>query len=77
MHSIVYKSLLKPDTYVFVESDDALGRIPVPISETLGRLAKVMELELTPERRLARVDAGEVISALQSRGYFLQMPPVD
>ena len=35
----------------------------------------VMELELDPERKLARADAKQVISDLESQGFHLQMPP--
>lgn len=77
MHCVVYKSNLKVDTYIYVTSEDALEQIPSPLREALGRLSKVMDLQLNAERKLARVDVIEVIRALQSRGYFLQMPPVD
>ena len=77
MHCVVYKSQLKPDTYIFLRSEGAADAIPAALSETLGRLIKVMDLQLTAERKLARADATEVMSALESRGYFLQMPPTD
>jgi len=77
MQCVVYKSLLKPDTYVFLRSEDAFELIPPPLRETLGRLAKIMDLQLTADRKLARADATEVMSALETRGYFLQMPPTD
>jgi len=77
MHSVVYKSPLKPDTYVFLREEGVFDALPAPLRETLGRLVKVMDLELTAERKLARVDVAEVMSALQTRGYFLQMPPTD
>jgi uncharacterized protein YcgL (UPF0745 family) len=34
-----------------------------------------MDLELTPERKLAREDAGKVIASLKEKGFFVQMPP--
>ncbi len=77
MHCVVYKSLLKPETYVFLHTEDAFESIPLPLRETLGRLIKIMNLHLMPERKLARVDAVEVMSALETRGYFIQMPPTD
>jgi len=77
MHCVVYKSLLKPDTYLFLRDDDAIDSMPAGLRETLGRLAKVMDLELTPQRKLARADTTDVMAALQAQGYYLQMPPVD
>jgi uncharacterized protein YcgL (UPF0745 family) len=35
-----------------------------------------MDLELTPERKLAREDAGKVIDMLNEKGFFVQLPPV-
>lgn len=77
MQCVVYKSLLKPDTYVFLHSEDAFELIPAPLRETLGQLVRVMDLQLSADRKLARVDAADVMSALETRGYFLQMPPTD
>ena len=77
MQCVIYKSLLKPDTYVFLREEDAFEPIPAPLREALGRLIKIMELQLTLDRKLARVDVAEVMSALKTRGYFLQMPPTD
>lgn len=77
MQCVVYKSLLKPDTYVFLRSEDAFELIPAPLRETLGQLVRVMDLQLSADRKLARVDAADVMSALETRGYFLQMPPTD
>ncbi|WP_419621567.1 YcgL domain-containing protein [Thiolapillus sp.] len=34
-----------------------------------------MELELHPERRLARANAEKVLKQLAEEGYYLQMPP--
>ena len=41
----------------------------------LGNLQFVMELALTPERRLAREDAQVVRNNLSARGFHLQFPP--
>lgn len=75
MHAYVYKSLRKADTYVYLARRDGLDDLPPPVREQLGRLEFVLEVALTPGRRLARVDAGQVRAALAERGFFLQMPP--
>ena len=41
----------------------------------LAPLSFVLSVELTPERRLAHVDAQQVRAALSERGFFLQLPP--
>lgn len=35
-----------------------------------------MDLELTPERKLAKEDAGKVIESLKTKGFFVQLPPM-
>jgi uncharacterized protein YcgL (UPF0745 family) len=34
-----------------------------------------MTLLLTPERKLARVEAPKVLESIAEQGFFLQMPP--
>lgn len=75
MQCFVYKSLRKADTYVFLAKCDGFDVLPAPIAETLGKLVWVMDLELTPERKLAREDAAVVIANIERRGFHLQLPP--
>lgn len=75
MQAFVYKSLRKDDTYVFLAARDDFDRVPASVREALGRMRFVMELAVTPERRLARSDAATVRENLATRGFHLQMPP--
>lgn len=75
MHAFVYKSLRKADTYVYFAVRDDFSALPEPVRAQLGGLEFVLEVELTPARRLARVDAAQVREALATRGFFLQIPP--
>jgi uncharacterized protein YcgL (UPF0745 family) len=77
MDCFVYKSLRKADTYVFLARRDGFEVLPPPLAQTLGKLVWVMDLELTPERRLAREDAAVVIDHLERRGFHLQLPPAE
>ena len=74
MQAFVYKSLRKPDTYLYLRERDAFALLPEPVLAPLGRLEFVMELALTPERRLARVDPAVVRRNLQTQGFHLQFP---
>lgn len=71
----IYKSLRKPDAYLYLREKDALGIVPDSVRSPLGELSFVMSLELSPERKLARADAAVVRSNLIERGYYLQVPP--
>ena len=59
------------------DEQEALNNLPQQLNQLTGRLERVMELEITPERKLARVDSVEVLDALSTQGFFLQMPPAD
>jgi uncharacterized protein len=75
MHCFIYKSSSKAGTYVFLRERDATQLLPRELALTLGELVFVMELELTPERRLARIDAATLRTALAERGFHIQLPP--
>lgn len=75
MHAYVYKSRKRADTYVYLAARDDFARLPEPLRLQLGTLDFVLELALTPERRLARENPAEVIRNLGERGFHLQFPP--
>ena len=72
---LVYKSLRMADTYVYLARADGFDALPAELLHSLGRLEFVMNLELTPGRRLARVDVATLVDTLARRGYYLQLPP--
>lgn len=75
MHTYVYKSLGKPDTYLYLRERDAFSVIPDAVRLPLGRLEFVLEVALTPERTLARADVVVVKRNLMHQGFHLQLPP--
>lgn len=75
MHAYVYKSLKRPDTYVYLAEREDFARLPEALRLQLGELEFVLHLPLTPERKLAREDAATVMDNLAERGYHLQFPP--
>jgi len=75
MQAYIYKSLRKDDTYVYLAVRDAFTRLPEPLRSQLGALQFVMEIALTPERKLAREDVAVVRENLSARGFHLQFPP--
>ena len=74
MQAFVYKSLRKPDTYLYLRERDAFALLPAAVLAPLGQLAFVLEVALTPERKLARADAAVVRENLATRGFHLQFP---
>lgn len=75
MLCVVYKSLKQFDYYLYVDKDEQLRRVPDGLKQLLGGLEQVLELELGSGRKLAQADAQEVLQQIESRGYYLQMPP--
>lgn len=76
MQAYVYKSRRKADTFVFLREREAFTLLPEPLRSSLGPLEFVLEVALTPERKLAREDAATVRANLHERGFHLQFPPV-
>ena len=75
MQAHVYKSLRKAETYLYLREKDAFDVVPPMVRAPLGELQPVLEFDLTPERRLARADAGTVRNNLLAQGFYLQAPP--
>ncbi len=73
----VYRSPNKEGMYIYVPKNDPFEQVPEALLQQFGTPGHVMDLLLTPERSLARVDVREVMAAVGNQGYFLQMPPLD
>lgn len=75
MQCYIYKSMKKDELYLYLQKKDDYSSVPESLLKSFGLMEFVMELELTPERKLARVDANKVLAGLQDKGFFIQMPP--
>ncbi len=75
MQAYVYKSLRKEDTYVFLAARDDFQRLPDALQAQLGTLEFVLEVDLAPDRKLARQDPVVVMQNLVTRGFHVQLPP--
>ena len=61
--------------YLYVHEDKKTEDLPEDLLKLVKGLTHAMDLELSPERKLARVDIMLVMKHLEEQGYFLQMPP--
>ena len=77
MQAYVYKSQRRADTYVYLAARDDFERLPAALRERLGGLQFVLDVALTPERKLAREDIHQVLENIEKQGYHLQMPPTE
>lgn len=76
MQCFVYKSARRADTYVYLRERDAFELLPASLAATLGPLHFVIELALSPERKLAQEDVESVMANLRGPGFHLQIPPL-
>lgn len=75
MQAYVYKSQRKADTFVYLAVRDDFACLPEPLRTQLGPLGFVLEVALTPDRKLARGDAAVVRGNLAAHGFHIQFPP--
>jgi uncharacterized protein YcgL (UPF0745 family) len=71
----VYRSARRQGLYLYVVPEEGFSRGPAELLEAFGRADHVMDLVLTPGRRLAREDTRRVMRNLKERGYHVQIPP--
>lgn len=77
LHCSVYRSPKKEGMYLYVPKQDPFERVPEELLQSFGTPGHVMDLELTPERKLARVNAVDVLNGVLQNGFYLQMPPLE
>lgn len=71
----IYRSSKVEDMYLFVDKAEDLARVPPELLQRFGRPELAMTLLITPQRRLARSSAAEVLEKIAGQGFYLQMPP--
>ena len=75
MKCSVVRSSLKDFTYIYLLAGYDFDDLPQELKRVFGKPEFVMELELTPERKLAYEDINQVMQNLTEQGYHLQLPP--
>lgn len=71
----IFKSSRRDEMYLYVDKSRGLAEVPEELLERFGKPGAVMTLILAEDRPLARADVGEVIAAIDEKGFYLQMPP--
>ena len=85
MHCSIFKSSKKDEMYLYIarpaateneaEAVNPLEVLPEAMRTAFGRATFVMDLELTESRKLARVNVLHVIDSIETKGFFIQVPP--
>ena len=60
--------------YIYLAEEDVFDNVPKEIFNSLGIVEFSMELEITPDTKLAREDTATVLSNLKEHGFHIQLP---
>lgn len=71
----VFRSDKRAETYLYLARDQPFEDLPPELREAFGEPCFVMTLDLSEDRRLARVDTRQVLEHLETSGFYLQLPP--
>lgn len=71
----VYKSPKKLDTYLYVKGKNDFSAVPKPLMVSFGTPKFVMPLPLSKREKLGVVDKQKLIDSLNTKGFYLQLPP--
>ena len=74
MKTFIYRCSLKPDMYIYLAEEDVFDNVPKEIFNSLGIVEFCMELDINPDRKLAREDTATVLNNLEQHGFHLQLP---
>ena len=63
--------------YLYVDRKHDLKELPESLGHIFGQPLHVLDMILTPEKKLARVSSEKVLESITEKGFYLQMPPGD
>ncbi|MCK5893006.1 MAG: YcgL domain-containing protein [Endozoicomonadaceae bacterium] len=73
----IYRSSANDEMYLYVDKQKGVSAAPEGLMKPFGKPIHIMDMLLTPERKLSREVCAKVMDNIQSQGYHLQMPPAD
>jgi len=71
----VYRSKRQVGMYLFVDAGEELSRVPEDLLKHFGAPVPALDLELSPDRKLAQSSAATVLASIEDSGFYLQLPP--
>ncbi|WP_192036407.1 YcgL domain-containing protein [Halomonas sp. YLGW01] len=71
----IFKSSCQDEMYLYVDKRNGMKDVPEALLERFGTPQPVLTLILTPEKRLSRAKAADVMASINEKGFYLQMPP--
>lgn len=77
MFCSVYRSSRREFTYIYLARGHRPEELPPDLLAAFGPPVHLIDLELSPQRKLATEDVEVVLANLTERGFHLQLPPGD
>ena len=71
----VFRSSKKDDMYIYVEKSKGLEVVPDELLERFGKGIPAMIILLDKDKQLASTNGEKVLTAIQEKGFYLQLPP--
>jgi len=72
----VYKTAKQDDMYLYTRKHSGLKELPDGLRSIFGTPVHVMDILLTPKRKMGRVDKDELEKQIRTQGFYLQLPEV-
>ncbi|MEM7078910.1 MAG: YcgL domain-containing protein [Pseudomonadota bacterium] len=72
---MVYRSPRRAETYLYLPRRAEFDTLPEALRQQFGEGEAFLDFVLDAQRKLALVDAAEVLRALRTQGFYLQLPP--
>ena len=72
----IYKSNKRDEMYLHVLKKTAVTEaVPEALLNVFGKPIPVFDLLLNADKKLARANAADILQAIATQGFYLQMPP--
>lgn len=71
----IFKSPRRDEMYLYVDRARGLTDVPEALLERFGKPIPVTVMMLSDDKSLARAKASDVLTAIETQGFYLQMPP--
>lgn len=72
-----FKSPKKQELFLFIPKEPGLDGLADELLVMFGEPEHVIDFDLTPDKKMPRSNAAEIYEALQTKGYHIQMPPLE
>lgn len=71
----VYRCAKKAGMYIYIDKANGLNVLPEELKKCAGKMTLAMTLVITPNKKLAKAKAENVLAAIDNQGFYVQMPP--